>query len=495
MNKKPNIIFVFCDDLGWGDVSCLNPESKIDTPHIDKLADRGMKFTDAHAGSAVCTPSRYTLVTGRYCWRTAQRKAGVNGGLSPALIKSDRMTVASMLKEQGYKSACIGKWHIGLDWATTKEDSIAQNLGEAGFRGKENLIDFSKSFRNGPIDVGFDYYYGIAASLDMIPYTFLEGDRALELPTDISPGGKTDETRAREGICAPGWSHEAVLPALQRKSIDFIKEQAEEKNPFFLYLPVNGPHTPVVPNKEWIGKSGCGIYGDFVMEIDYMVGEIVQTVKDAGIYENTIICFSSDNGPEDLTEKYKEQFGHSSTWRYRGRKRDNWEGGHRVPFIVSWPGTIEEGAVCERFVELADFTATVANITGAEIPDNAAEDSYNMFPLWLGEDAPDYRKFAIHHSCDGKWAIRKGRWKVLLHHGSGGRGVRKESEAPVQLYNMDIDPFETNNVYCDHPEIIKEIKQLCIDSIQNGRTTPGPKQPVEVNGEWKQFAELLELNI
>ena len=496
MNKTPNIIFIFCDDLGWGDVSCLNPDSKIHTPHIDALARSGMSFTDAHAGSAVCTPSRYTLMTGRYCWRTTL-KGGVNGGYSPALLRPERMTVASMLGSKGYASACIGKWHIGMDWPLKEgvADKFPQELSRDELKFDE-LVDFTKPIKNGPVDVGFDYYFGISASLDMSPYVFIENDLPTVVPVERVPRGTTPEARAREGIGAAGWRHEDVLPSLERKSIEFIQKQTTKSSPFFLYVPVNGPHTPVVPNKDFIGKSQCGIYGDFVMEIDQTVGNIVQAVKDAGVYEDTIIFFSSDNGPETLTAAYREQFGHYSAWKYRGMKRDNWEGGHRIPYIVSWPGTIEAGAVNDRFVELADFAATVADITSCQVPENGAEDSYSMLPLLMGGKDGGYRQFAVHHSVSGKWAIRRGKWKLLLHSGSGGnRYDCPENDDPVQLYDMVSDPYETTNVYQEHPDLVGELKALCLKCIEDGRSTSGPRQQNDPDGEWVQLQELIELSL
>ncbi|MCK5804528.1 MAG: arylsulfatase [Lentisphaeria bacterium] len=491
---QPNIVFVFCDDLGWGDVSCLNPESKIQTPHIDALAEAGVNFTDAHAGSAVCTPSRYTLMTGRYCWRTRLRH-GVNGGYSPALLSPERLTVAGMLRECGYRTACVGKWHIGMDWQL-KEGVGAecpQQLSGKAERELDGLIDFSKPVRNGPVDVGFDYYYGISASLDMSPYVFIENDQAVEIPCEVVPRG-TAERRAREGIGAKGWRHEDVLPTLKRKSIEFIQEQAEDGTPFFLYVPLAGPHTPVVPNPEFIGKSDCGIYGDFVMEIDHTVGEIVQSLKDAGAWENTLFVFSSDNGPETITNPYREKYDHSSAWKFRGIKRDNWEGGHRVPFIVSWPGRAPAGTKCKRFVELADFMATTAEIVDYDLPDTAAEDSHSLLALLMGDFEAPAREFALHHSCNGQWAVRKGAWKLLLHAGSGGnRYDCPENDDPVQLYNLETDPFETTNVYRDHPEIVVELKMLCLKCIRNGRSTPGPAQANDEAGEWKQLQALLAL--
>ncbi|MFW5745483.1 MAG: sulfatase family protein, partial [Spirochaetota bacterium] len=496
MSSQPNIVFFFCDDLGWGDVSCLNPQSKIRTPHIDALAASGVSFTDAHAGSAVCTPSRYTLMTGRYCWRT-RLKDGVNGGYSPALLTPERPTVASRLRDAGYTTACVGKWHIGMDWelkpGTPPEMGPQQHFRQD--EGKlDGYIDFTKPVRNGPIDVGFDYYFGISASLDMSPYVFIEGDRVTEVPTGHSPLG-TGELRARPGVAAGGWRHEDVLPELERRSLSWIEQQARGPGgeapaggarPFFLYVPVNGPHTPVVPTEQWKGKSGCGIYGDFVMQIDSVVGSIIGKLEQLGIREQTAFFFSSDNGPETITAPYRERYGHASAWKFRGMKRDNWEGGHRIPYIVSWPERVAAGTENDRFVELADFYATALEMAGtAGASANAAggapgaagtatdalggEDSFSMLPLLLGTDPtttgsdgggatggdgggatggdgggatgePAYRDFAVHHSSEGKWAVRRGRWKLLLHPGSGGNEVDcPENDDPVQLYDMETD--------------------------------------------------------
>ena len=495
MDRKPNFVHIFCDDLGWGDVSCLNPESRIRTPRIDALAASGMTFTDAHAGSAVCTPSRYTLLTGRYCWRT-ELKEGVGGGYSPPLIPPGRLTVAEMLRGQGYRTACVGKWHVGMNWQLQEEfagHTPRRRLGP-GEADYDRMVDFSKPIEGGPVDVGFDEYFGISASLDMSPYVFIEGDRVTAIPSETVPAGTTPESRAREGIGAKGWRHQDVLPALRDRSVDFIKAQAESGNPFLLYLPLTAPHTPVVPNDEFIGKSQAGVYGDFVMEIDDVVGRIVAALAEAGLRENTVLIFTSDNGPETLTAPYRERFGHSSTWKYRGMKRDNWEGGHRVPFIVSWPDSIKPGTRCERFVELADFMRTAADIVGTDLPPDAAEDSRSILPYLKGDFTTECRPFGIHHSSQGRWAIRRGRYKLLLHAGSGGNQYDcPENEDAVQLYDMENDPFETTNVYTRHPDVVRELRALCIDCIERGRSTAGPAAANDSNGAWHQLNELLDL--
>ena len=496
MPETPNFVYILCDDLGWGDVSCLNPESKIQTPNIDRLAASGMSFTDAHTGSAVCTPSRYTLLTGRYCWRT-ELKDSVGGGYSPPLIAPGRLTVAGMLRQAGYRTACVGKWHVGFDWQLKDEfahETMPRKLCREESR-FDRMVDFAKPIRKGPVDVGFDSYFGISASLDMSPYVFIKNDRATEIPCETVPKGTTPEARAREGIGAKGWRHEDVLPALRDRSIEFIRREAAAGNPFFLYLPVNGPHTPVVPNKEWMGKSRAGLYGDFVMEIDDVVGKIVAVLEETGVRNNTMVVFTSDNGPETLTARYREAYGHYSAWKFRGMKRDNWEGGHRVPFVVSWPDAVPSGTTCERFVELADFMATAAEIVGASLPGDAAEDSRSILPLLRGDFAADCRPFAIHHSCNGQWAIRRGRHKLLLHSGSGGnRYDCPENRDPVQLYDLEADPFETTNIYSRHPDLVRELRQLCLLCIQNGRSTPGIPLPNDPGGEWTQLKDLLQLS-
>ena len=503
---KPNIIFFFCDDLGWGDVSCLNADSQIATPKIDSLAASGISFSDAHAGSAVCTPSRYTLLTGRYCWRTPL-KADVHSGYSPALITPDRPTVASRLKDHGYATACYGKWHMGMDWAlkgggTTRAFRRRLNDEPAD---ADHQIDFAKPIQNAPSDVGFDHFYGISASLDMSPYVFIENNGPTTKPTSYSPEGHGDRL-SRPGIAAQGWRHEDVLPTVQQKALDFIDARAKDGKPFFLYIPVNGPHTPIVPTEEWVGTSNCGLYGDFVQQIDAMVGSLLERLDLHDLRNNTAFFFSSDNGPETHTAEYRDRYNHMSTWRFRGMKRDNWEGGHRIPYVVSWPARVGAGVTCDRFVELADFYTTAIAIAGAATPaapNAGGEDSFNMLPLLLGTDASDYRSFAVHHSFLGKWAIRRGKWKLLLHSGSGGNFyVCPENDDPVQLYNLDVDPFETTNVYKDHKALVADLKRQCLDVIQKGRSTPGPAMPndgPDQTGEsathWQQLEELLSVAV
>ena len=380
----PSVLVILCDDLGYGDPQCYNAQSKILTPHIDKLAAQGMRFTDAHTPSAVCTPTRYGLMTGRYCWRT-WLKSGVLDGFDPPLIEPGRVTLASFLKGQGYATACIGKWHLGMTWTDTegkpvpyRGDGLSRHRGDVG-------VDFARPTQGGPLDCGFDSWFGISASLDMPPYVYLENRRASKLPTESALQSNTLFLTQSPGPIAPGFVLENVLGDLTRHAIGFIESRAEQKEPFFLYLPLTSPHLPVVPAQEWQGKSGIGAYGDFVMETDARVGEILAAVDRAHLAENTLIIFTSDNGglwhawkpqeSDDLQSykpgprgKYNAEHGHHSNAELRGSKADIWEGGHRVPFIVRWPGHVKAGVVSAALVELNDTLATLAEITGAQGP-------------------------------------------------------------------------------------------------------------------------------
>lgn len=474
--SRPNFVFFFCDDLGIGDLQCYNAQGKIKTPNIDQLVKDGMIFNDAHTGSAVCTPSRYNLMTGRYCWRT-DRKEGVGYGFSPSLITRDRMTVADFLKTAGYSTGIVGKWHIGMNW-TLKSGKKTMD---------EQTVDFSKPISNGPCDNGFDYYFGIPASLDMTPYVFIENKMSTGIPTGFSPVGKTAEARARAGVALPGWKHENVLPTLTAKAIHYIQTQSAAKKPFFLYMPVNGPHTPVAPNKQWIGKSGCGLYGDFVMEIDDALGQVIKTLKASGSWENTVFILSSDNGPETLTRRYEKDYNHLSSGIYRGWKRHLWEGGHRVPYVLSWPAKVKAGSRCDSLIEVGDFMATAAQMIGKPLPDTAAEDSFSFLPYLTGRSDAVCRTFSVHHSVAGDFAIRDGDWKAIFHN-EQENGPFKVKDS-VQLYNMKTDCIETQNVAAQHPEIVKRLQQECLRIIESGRSTPGKSLPQNLKN-WKQYQTL-----
>lgn len=489
--KPPNIIVIFTDDLGYGDVSCLNPNSKIQTPNIDKVATNGITFTDAHTASAVCTPSRYGILTGRYAWRS-KLKSGVLWGYSKPLIKSSRLTVASMLKKQGYNTACIGKWHLGLDWELKPDALPLKTKKDITYGG--DRIDFSKKIKNGPTTLGFDYYYGHAASLDMPPYFFIENDKVLA--TEFI---KTKKSFGRLGMADTSLTAEAYLPKLSEKAVTIIDKYSAEKAPFFLYLPLPSPHTPLAVAKQFKNSTNIGAYGDYVVETDWVVGEVLKALEKNNITDNTLIIVTSDNGPEKMMIKRKTEYNHYSTSNYRGCKRDNWEGGHRVPFFAQWPNKIKAGTKSDEILCMTDLMKTFAAITNYKLPENAAEDSYNMLPALLNKKHSVIREATIHHSVSGKFAIRKGDWVLLLHSGSGGNDndYKKNTpdlfKEPIALYNLKIDPDQTNNVYKSHPKLVKKLYALTLKYIEDGRSTNGtsPKNDVE----WKQLKDLKSLDV
>jgi len=454
---KPNIVFILADDLGYGDPHFNNPDSKAPTPNMDRLAQQGIRFTDAHSGSSVCTPTRYGILTGRYCWRTTLQK-GVLGGYSPRLIEPGRMTVASMLKERGYRTACVGKWHLGMEWSGA--DAKDGNAGKT--------VDFSKPIQDGPCAVGFDYYYGISASLDMPPYVFIENDRTVALPTEHKP----KEGVVREGAKDPNFKFEDVLPTLTRKAVESIESAAKRPDqPFFLYFPLNAPHTPVVPADFVKGRSKAGSYGDFVAEVDWTVGEVMKTLDRTQLADNTLVILTSDNGS---TNKVMTEYDHRPNGPWRGRKSDIWDGGHREPFVARWPGKIAPGSTSSETIWLGDLMATCAAIIGAKLPDDAAEDSFNIVPALLGQklDKPIHEAI-VHHSIDGMFAIRQGPWKLVLGRGSGGwDGKGNPNDPPGQLYDMENDPTESSNLYTQRPEIVERLTALLEKYKKDGRSRP-----------------------
>lgn len=485
-SSRPNFIFILCDDLGYGDLQCLNAEGKIPTPNLNRLAREGMVFTDAHSSSSVCTPTRYGVLTGRYNWRSKLQKS-VLGGLSPRLIEQGRMTVASFLKSQGYHTACVGKWHLGMDWAVKE----GKEVNEMSIESADQVwnVDYSKPILNGPNSVGFDYYYGISASLDMVPYTYIENDRVVALPEEDAQfpmmtgreGGTT-----RKGPRASEFDATNVLPDLTAKAIEYIRGRAEgarNGTPFFLYLPYASPHTPILPTEEWLGKSGLNSYGDFVMQNDACVGEILATLQEQGIDDNTMVVFTSDNGcsPQAQYDQLAEK-GHNPSHVFRGHKADIYDGGHRVPFIVRWPGKLKGGKTSSRLVCLTDFMATTADVLGKPLPDTAGEDSFSFLPQLTGKPSASKRQAIVHHSINGSFAIREGRWKLNLCPGSGGWSAPRPGRQdmsdlpPVQLYDMSSDIGETRNLQADQPKVVDRLKKLLERYVANGRSTPGKPQ-------------------
>lgn len=468
----PNIVLILADDLGYGDVKCLNPEGKIATPNLDRLAAGGMICTDAHSSSSVCTPTRYGILTGRYNWRSSL-KSGVLGGFSRRLIEPGRLTVPALLKQKGYATACIGKWHLGMDWPL-KDGGFATDYPDAW------KVDYTRPIQNGPTTVGFDYYFGISASLDMPPYVFIENDRATAVPT-------VEKTWIRKGPAAAEFEALDVLPTLTRKAVSYLSDHAtaaKAGTPFFLYLPLNAPHTPILPTAEWQGKSGLNAYGDFVQQVDATVGQILRTLDEQGLAENTLLVFTSDNGCSPMA-KIDEMVakGHHPSYHFRGHKADIFDGGHRIPFLVRWPARIKAGATSDQLVCLTDLMATCAEVVGVKLPDNAGEDSVSLLPALLGQADRPLREAVVHHSINGSFSIRQGRWKLELCPDSGGWSVPRPGSpaarklAPVQLYDLTSDPGETTNVQAQHPDVVQRLTGLLEKYAADGRSTPGVAQP------------------
>ena len=462
---RPNIIYVLADDMGYGDVSCLNPESRIRTPHLDRLASEGLVCRDAHASSAVCTPSRYSILTGRYNWRSSLKR-GVTFGYDGPLIEPGRMTVGSFLRDRGYATACVGKWHLGWKWATNSDDP--------------EDVDFSRPIEGGPTSVGFDYFYGIAASLDMPPYVYVEDDRVTAMPEENTPGREGKEFW-RPGPIAPDFEHADVLPRLTGKVIDYIDARGEDGQSFFVYFPLPAPHTPILPAPEFQGKSGTNEYGDFCLQVGDVVGQIMAALDRQGLSEDTILIFASDNGCSPMAD-FEElaAVGHHPSYVFRGHKADIYEGGHRIPLLVRWPTRIPAGTVSEQTVCLTDLLATCAEIMGEGVPPDAAEDSVSNLPVWCG-GVEAVRQATVHTSIDGSLSIRKGRWKLEMCPGSGGwsaprPGPECEGLPPVQLYDLSADVGERQNVQAQHPEVVAELTDMLTGYVRNGRSTPGPVQ-------------------
>ena len=492
--NPPNIIFILADDMGYGDVSAFNEHSGITTRNLDEMADNGVSFTDAHSCSSVSTPPRYGIITGRYNWRSSL-KSGVLYGYSRPIIPTTRSTMASMLKQNGYTTACIGKWHLGWNWGTKTghEKPNANALAEED-------VDYSKPITNGPADLGFDYFYGFCGSLDMAPYVYVENSQptTTQIQTIAKSGGSA---MWRAGAIGSDFSHQECLPNLTRRAVDYVNQHAQNKQPFFLYLPLPAPHTPILPDERFKGKTGLGDYGDFVLMVDDVVGQIRKALKDNNISENTILIFTTDNGcsPAGGIDKMAQK-GHRANYIWRGMKADLFDGGHRVPTIVEWPKRAGKGK-CNQTVCLNDFYATFAALNQYQIKENEAEDSYNILPLIENPGYPQtIREAVVHHSIRGEFAIRKGEWKLLCSPSSGGwsypkPNVDKEVIAtlpPIQLYNMKQDPGEKNNVYQEHPEVVQELKQLLQKYIQDGRSTPGTVQKNDATNKWEQIKGIMQ---
>lgn len=474
---KPNIVLILADDMGFGDVHALNPKSQISTPNLDRLAADGMAFTDGHSPSAVCTPTRYGLLTGRYAWRTCLKR-GVLGGYSPPLIDPDRSTIATMLKANGYHTGAIGKWHLGMSLPMKQPDADASVWqGDPG-------VDFAGVITDSPIHHGFDYYFGVAASLDMAPYVFVRNDRFTMMPTLQQPAVPFPHF-IRAGPRAEDFIVDQVLDRLTKEAVGFIDRAAKGEQPFFLYLPLTAPHKPTQPHERFRGKTKLSEYGDFVVQVDWTVGQVLAAIDEAGVADKTVVVYTSDNGSymyryddrarldhmDDSSIQGYRADRHRANGPFRGTKADIWEAGHHVPLFVRWPGQVEPGSKCDTTVCLTDYYATFADIVGAKLDDTAAEDSCSLLPMLRGEGinraAP-----VIHHSANGMFAIRAGKWKLVLGNGSGGRENPrgKPFAEPYQLFDISTDIGERTDVAAQHPEIVEQLTRICNEIRDNGRS-------------------------
>lgn len=470
--EKPNIVYILADDMGYGDVSAFNEFCPFKTPNLDRLCSEGTSFHDAHASSAVCTPSRYSILTGRYNWRSKLKK-GVMSGYDRALIEKGRMTVADMLKSNGYVTAAIGKWHLGMNFAVDESFYITPDYEQCPG------VDYSAKIGQSPVDYGFDYFYGIAGSLDMPPYIYIENDH-FTYPPDHESGNEGAKTFWRKGPTAPDFVHEEVLERLTDKALDKIEEYQEK--PFFIYFPMPAPHTPILPGEKYLGKSQTTAYGDFVLMCDDMVGRVVGQIKALGLEENTIVIFTSDNGCAPMAD-FDElaRFGHNPSYIFRGHKADIYEGGHRIPLIVKWPAVIKGGEICDRIVCLSDLFATMADCLEWNTPENVAEDSVSNLPLWRNAAGGAVRSDVVHQSFDGSLSLREEEYKLEMCPGSGGwsypaPGEEPENAPEFQLYNLKEDISEQRNRIEDDPEVALRMRQTLAGYIRGGRSTPGAPQ-------------------
>lgn len=479
--NRPNILVILADDLGYGDTQVYNPtRGRIPTPHIDGLARGGMRFTDGHASSAACSPSRYTLLTGRYHWRTTLQ-SGIVNLWDPPLIAPDRLTIAGLAKQHGYRTAVFGKWHLGWDWPIAADQlRFVRGLGGRTGKSRDALITtptpehravwsavFSQRIAGGPTTRGFDHYFGTDVP-NWPPYSFIQDDRTVGVPTDLLPATAMDGYLASfQGPALPGWKFEHVLGTIVERAATYMEERARKGEPFLVYVPLTTPHTPISPSEQWKGRSGLNDYADLVMETDDAVGRLLAALERAGVAQNTFVFFSSDNGYETaIGIKPLEALGHFPSGPLRGYKRDVWEGGHREPYLVRYPGVVKAGSVSDALVHQADLMATVADLLGTRLPANAGEDSYSLLPLLRGEVA-SIRQYAISCAANGTQSLRDGPWKLVC--------------LPTpQLYHLGDDLAEKNDLAAKQPARVKTMLALREKLIEEGRSTPGPRQRNDV---------------
>ena len=491
-DRKPNILFILADDLGYGDISCYNPEAKVKTVHMDQLASQGLRFTDGHSPATVCTPSRYSLLTGRMAFRTGNRGVftGVGG---PCLIEKERLTVAGMLRKAGYTTALFGKWHVGMTFFDKDGEPINQN-GLAGVK----RIDYTRPIEGSPVQRGFDHFFGTVScpTTDFL-YAFVDGDRVPVPPTGLLDKSTVPDhyyaRDNRQGMIAPDFDLEEVDITFVEKSEAFLENHVKKTpgKPFFLVHSTQAVHLPSFPAEQFKGKTEAGPHGDFIFQFDAIVGRLLAKLDELGVAENTLVMVSSDNGPELPTVlDMRASYGHDGARPWRGMKRDNWEGGHRVPFVVRWPGNVKPGTESGQVVSLTDVMATCADIVGYALPREAAEDSVSFLGVLDGSrpEAKPLRDYALQEARRG-FSIRHGKWKYLDHQGSGGNNYGKdgywgaqrftlpeaEPDAPGQLYDLVADPGETTNRYSKHPEVVRRLKAQLDEIMAAGRSAPWPR--------------------
>ena len=468
---RPNIVILYADDMGVADVSYGNPKAKIQTPHLDKLASQGMTFTDGHSSSGICTPSRFALLTGQHHWR---RFHGIVGAFGGTVFEPDDFTIAKMFKQKGYSTGCFGKWHLGWNF-----DAIRKPGAKKGDPRAESY-DWTKRFPDGPLDQGFDYYFG-DGTINFPPYCWIEGDRFVTTPTKpvIKSKPLAGSGSFRPGPMAESWNPFDILPTITQKTVEWISKQKKEQ-PFFAYLAFNSPHYPIVPNKEYHGKSKAGYYGDFVIETDGMVGKVMQALQEHGFSDNTLVIFSADNGAETHAFERLEKFDQWSSGKYRGLKRDIYEGGHRVPFIVKWPGRVKKGVRSDEVVSQVDLASTFAKIIDYPLAKTEAIDSYNLLPVLAGKKySKPLRVATVQNTSAKKFALRQGDW-VLINAPTGA--AKKEQQDYLNhfglepygkenqglLFNLKNDPRQSNNLYSQYPSKVKKMRAL-LESYLEGK--------------------------
>lgn len=472
---RPNVLVILADDLGYGDLHCYNPNSQVGTPHLDQLSREGIRFTDAHSGSAVCSPTRYGLLTGRYAFRSPLKR-GVLGGYSPSLIEPDRFTIADLMKQAGYQTGVVGKWHLGLDWPKIL-DAQPEAPHQAHQWPKGDDQNIAADLTQGPKELGFEYSYIIPSSLDIPPYLYLENGKPSS--REIVEITGNDEPRGvfwRTGKGSQDFKLKETLDHLVGKAQEFLVGHRKSPEPFFLYLPLTSPHTPWLPAAQFQGKSGAGTYGDFVAHTDAVVGRVLKTLDSLGLKENTLVIFTSDNGA-DWKPGDKERYPlHLANGMLRGQKSDIWEGGHRVPFLARWPAAVKAPRVAEQTICLNDIMGTLATLTRQKLPTDAGQDSFDFSPVLLTANyVKPTRSSVIHHSIEGMFSIRQGKWKYVAGQGSGGWSEDESAtkELLAQLYDMKADPAETRNVVQQNPTVAQDLKALLDKQIKDGYTRKG----------------------